>query len=226
MNIFGFDYDGTIINIEPQKAKTFGELISHNWGVGKKEAAQFWINGGGTSRRYKFDYFYKKRFNEKLSDKTYDEIESKYSKTLKQFFYPKVKLLSHALDILRFVQSKFDFVFVSSGVPLEEIKYLVHLNGLSDYFDLVLGTSKKYPTKREHFKEILQAKKPDFWMFMGDSAEDMKLAKEYKAITIGLPTNESEINLKNAGADYVCSLKESKSVIKKLLTNYNSASEF
>lgn len=54
---------------------------------------------------------------------------------------------------------------------------------------------------------------------MGDSAEDIKVARSYKAITIGLPTNQPKKVLKNAGANFVCSLKESKSVIKKLLAN-------
>lgn len=218
MKVFGFDYDGTIINIEPQKAKAFGDLIAKYWGVDKDEAANFWINGGGTSRRYKFDYFYEKKYGKKLQDKVYNEIESKYSTLLKQVYYPKVKLLPYALDILKFVRSRFDFVFISSGVPLEEIRYLVHLNGLSDYFDLVLGTSKKYLSKRNHFREILNTKKPSLLIFMGDSAEDVKVAKEYKAIAIGLPTNQPDLILKNAGADFVCSLKESKSVIKKLLS--------
>lgn len=189
MKIFGFDYDGTIINIEPEKANAFGELISKYWDVDKKEAADFWINGGGTSRRYKFDYFYEKQYTQKLPDKIYNEIEPKFSKLLQQKYYPKVRLLPYALDILKFVRAKFDFVFVSSGVPLEEIRYLVHFNGLSDYFDLVLGTSKKYLTKRNHFREILNTKKPSLLVFMGDSAEDIKVAKQYRAIAIGLPTN-------------------------------------
>lgn len=41
MNIFRFDYDGTIINIEPQKANAFGKLIYKYWGVDKKEAVNF-----------------------------------------------------------------------------------------------------------------------------------------------------------------------------------------
>ena len=219
MKVFGFDYDGTIINIEPQKAKAFGELVSKYWGVDEQEAANFWINGRGTSRRYKFDFFYKKKYAKKLPNKDYKEIESKYSALLKQIYYPKVKLLPYALDILKFVRSQFDFIFVSSGVPLKEIRYLVHLNGVSEYFDLVLGTSKKYLSKRNHFKEILNTKKPSLLIFIGDSAEDIKVAKQYRAITIGLPINQPNKELKNAGANFVCSLKESKSVIKKLLAN-------
>ena len=219
MKVFGFDYDGTIINIEPQKAKAFGELVSKYWGVDEQEAANFWINGRGTSRRYKFDFFYKKKYAKKLPNKDYKEIESKYSALLKQIYYPKVKLLPSALDILKFVRLQFDFIFISSGVPLEEIRYLVHLNGISEYFDLVLGTSKKYLSKKNHFREILNTKKPSLLIFMGDSAEDIKVAKRYRAITIGLPTNQPKKVLKNAGTNFVCSLKESKSVIKKLLVN-------
>lgn len=126
-------------------------------------------------------------------------------------------MLPHALDVLKFVRSRFDFVFVSSGVPLEEIRYLVKLNGLPDYFDLVLGTNEKYLSKRDHFKEILQTKKPSLFIFMRDSAEDVIIANQFNAISISLPTNQGEEVLKKTGAKFICSLEESIPIIKKLL---------
>ena len=62
MKIFGTDYDGVIINIEPQKAEVFGNLLNKKWQINKNEASNFWILKGGTPRKYKFDYFYQSRF--------------------------------------------------------------------------------------------------------------------------------------------------------------------
>jgi len=218
MKAFGFDFDGTIINIEPEKARVFGEIVGKYWGVDKGEASDYWHAKGGTSRRAKFDYFYEKKFKKKLGDDEYKLVEEKFSLRLKKDYYPKIRLLPGALSVLKFVRANFDFVFVSSGVPLGEIRYLVNLTGLSGYFDLVLGTSKKYLSKKEHFEEIIKSKKPDLLVYLADGIVDMQIAKELGIISIGIPTNRPVSNLRRAGADYISSLSNSISLIKKLLS--------
>lgn len=217
MKVFGTDYDGVVINIEPQKAEAFGALLHEKWNVNKEEAAKFWIGTGGKSRRSKFDHFYEKQFGKKLQDEDYKVIESRYGNILKTEFYPKLKLLPGASDLLQYARSHFDYTFVSSGVPMLEIEYLVDLNGLTKYFDKILGTNEKYPSKREHFQEILSTQKPDNLIFIADGTEDMKVAKEFGAITIGIPTNHSEGELSNAGARYTCDLSQAVPIIQKLL---------
>jgi|SRR3989344_961238 len=158
LKIFGTDYDGVIINIESQKAKTFGKLINDKWGIKQEDAAQYWVESGGKSRRYKFEHLYKNQFHRELSDKEYVSIESKYSELLESKYYSKIKLLPGALELLNFVRSCFDYTFVSSGMPMEQIKKLVKLNKVANYFDLVLGTDMRYLSKREHFRKIIKEK--------------------------------------------------------------------
>lgn len=217
MKIFGTDYDGVIINIEPQKAEAFGTILNKAWNICKEEAAKFWIATGGTSRRYKFDYFYAKQFGKQLKDEDYKTIEQEYSNVLKTQFYPTVALVPHALELLQFARSQFDYTFVSSGIPMEETRYLVNLNGISEYFDIVLGTNAIYTSKRDHFQEVIAKQKPDLFVFMADGLEDMKVAKEFSVISIGIPTNHSEEELCGAGATKVCTLSESIEFIRKLI---------
>jgi len=216
MKIFNTDYDGVIINIEPQKAEAFGALLNKHWGINKDEAARFWVETGGSSRRYKFDYFYKQRFQKELNDEKYQIIESEYSHLLKDEFYPRLQLLPHAKEILQYARSHYDFLFVSSGVPMEEIKYLVKLNGLSEYFNLVLGTDKTYDSKEKHFQKIIAEQKPDLLVYIADGLEDMKVAKDFKTVSIGVPTNHSEKELFEAGASHVCELNEVVPLLEKL----------
>jgi len=199
VKIFGTDYDGVIINIEPQKAKAFGDLLEKEWGVNKNAAARFWIEKVGTSRKYKFDYLYKKRFGKELNDSEYKKIEKTFSKMLKTEFYPKLKLLPGALELLKFIRSNFDYIFVSSGVSDEEIKYLVNLSGLSNYFDLILGTGSIYYSKQDHFRKIIKEQRPDLIAYVADGLEDMKIAKEFDVFSIGIPTNHSKEKLIAAG---------------------------
>nr|MBI5455732.1 HAD family hydrolase [Candidatus Levybacteria bacterium] len=220
MKAFGTDYDGVIINIEAQKAKAFGKLINKTWGVNQKEARDFWIEKGGTSRKYKFDYFYEKAFKKQLSDDEYKRIEIEFSRILKNEFYPRVKLLDGALELLKFCRENFDHTFVSSGVTMEEIKYLVELNGLSNYFDLTLGTDFKFISKNEHFNEIKRIWRPDEVYFLADGLEDMKIAKSFKFYSIGITTNHSKKDLENAGAsEVVDNLSQATLSIKKLVAN-------
>jgi phosphoglycolate phosphatase-like HAD superfamily hydrolase len=219
MKIIGFDYDGTIINIEPQKAQAFGELLFLRWGVDSQIASRFWIETGGTQRKYKFDYFYQKRYGCKLAEEKYKEIEKSYSLLLKEKFYPQVKLIPGALEILKFARNNFDVTFVSSGVPTKEINFLVKLNGVSRYFDFILGTDKKYPDKISHFKKTISTYSPNLLIYLADGLEDMIIAKKFEAISIGLTTNHSAVELKAKGANFVCNnLAQALDRCKKLIS--------
>lgn len=215
--VFGFDYDGTIINIEPQKANAFGEILNQYWGIDRQGAAKYWIEGGGTSRRFKFDYFYKQQYGRDLADDDYHNIEQVFSRTLRTKYYPKVQLLPHALETLEFVRERFGYLFVSSGVPMEEIKYLVKLNGVLSFFDIVLGTDDKFRSKRDHFNLVIKTQQPQLMFYLGDGLEDMRVAKEYDIVSIGLPTNSSRQSLLEAGAEYVCETHDVNQLISKIL---------
>ncbi len=218
MKIFGTDYDGVIINIEPQKAEAFGNLLNKEWNIDKQEASKLWIATGGTSRRYKFDFYYQKQFNMQLSDAEYKLVEKKFSDLLKSEYYPKLELLPGALELLKYTKQSFDFSFVSSGVPMEEINYLVNLNGISKYFDLVLGTDETYKTKNNHFKKIIDEKNPDILIFIADGLEDMKVTKEFSVIqSIAITSNHSKEELIDAGAkNVVDNLNQALSLIEHL----------
>jgi phosphoglycolate phosphatase-like HAD superfamily hydrolase len=217
MKVFGTDYDGVIINIEPQKAEAFGDLLHRRWGVPKDEAAQFWMQTGGSSRRSKFDYFYTKQYGETLSDSAYQAIEQEFSSILKTQWYPTVHLLPYALELLQYARATFDFTFVSSGIPMQELHDLLTLNGIAHYFDLVVGTNEHYRSKHDHFKEIITQQNPSLMIFIADGLEDMKVARAFGAVSIGIPTNHTTQALLSAGADHVCDLSESIETMEKIV---------
>lgn len=217
MKVFGTDYDGVIINIEPQKAELFGAILNQYWKIDKQEGKEFWHATGGTSRKYKFDYFYKKQFGKQLPEIEYKKIESVFSEFLKEKLYSKLELLPGALELLKFARSNFDHTFISSGVPMEEIKYLTEINNVSGYFNLILGTDNEYPSKTEHFKKIISEWNPDKFIFVADGIKDMQFARNANAIPIGIPTNHTEQELKKAGAEKTSSLQNIIPIIKSLM---------
>jgi len=67
-----------------KKSAAFADLVNDEWGINKNEAYECWRDFAGTSRRFKFDYFYEKKFNKKLNDRAYQLIEPKLSNLLKR----------------------------------------------------------------------------------------------------------------------------------------------
>ena len=217
MKAIGFDYDGVLTNIESEKARAFADTVSDEWNTDIKAASEFWLSQGGTSRKFKFDHFYKKQFRKEIPDDTYKEIESKFSQLLRKKYYPEIKLLPHITEVLDYARKNFEYMFISSGIPENEIRYLAELNKINWYFDIVLGTNDYYKTKKDHFYEIRKTKGPSTLIFVGDSAEDMKIAKISGAIAVGLTTNHTTEELKRSGADLVCDLETLKFTLEKIV---------
>lgn len=217
MKVFGTDYDGVMINIEPQKAAAFGALASKRGRVDEKTAKDFWFHGNVSGRRGIFNGVYEQKFGDKISDEEYKFAENEFSELLKDKFYPSARLLPGALDLIKFARTNFDRTFISSGVPMEEIKYLAGLNGIADYFDLILGTDDQFPTKKEHFNKINAEWHPANLIFVADGLTDMKIAKANGAIPIGVPTNHTPQELMDAGAVVIASLSEAIFAVRKFL---------
>jgi len=217
MKVIGFDYDGTLTNIEPEKAKAFDDILNTEWKVSIPEASDFWLSQGGTSRRFKFDHFYKQQYTIDLPDEVYEEVESKFSQLLREKYYPGIKLLPHIEEVLNFSKNNFGYTFVASGIPEKEIQYLIESNNIGTYFNKVMGTNGIYKTKKDHFEEIKKTTHPTVMLFVGDSAEDMKMAKSSEITAIGLTTNHTDKDLKRAGADAVCDLDNLQNTLNKFI---------
>ena len=216
MKVFGTDYDGVMINIEPQKAEAFGSLVSRWWGVNEDKARDFWFHGNVSGRKAIFNGVFREKYDVNLEDEEYKSIECEFGDLLKNEFYPAVKLLPGAMDLIKSARNNFDRMFISSGVPMEEIEFLAKLNGVAGYFDLILGTSEKFPTKTDHFNEVKARWSPQKMFFVADGLSDMKIAKECGAVPIGITTNHSKEELANAGAAAVCELSEAILKISQL----------
>ena len=217
MKVIGFDLDGSLIDIENEKSRAFGMILSQFWGVDAKEAAKYWIDTGGKSRRSKFDYFFNKQYGKVLTDEEYGKIEKVFSGKLKNEFYPKIKFLRGALDLLEFSRKNFDVLFISSGVPDEEVKYLIELKAFGHYFNKIYGTGDKFKSKEDHFKQVIKEFNPELIVFIGDGLEDMRVGKKFNAVTIGIPSHQTKEKLIEAGARYVLQTHEIVDLLKDIV---------
>jgi len=217
MKIIGFDFDGVFINIEDEKARLFGEILYTHWGINSNLARKVWVLNLGKSRRFKFDCLYRNNFKTKLKNEQYQEVESEFSEILVEKYYPNANLIKESFEIARYYKGKFDISFISSGVTDKELQILVTRYGLTPYFDYVFGTNQKYKSKNEHFAELSKNNNIDFGIFIGDGLEDMRIAKQFNFIAVGLPVNHGAHALFDAGADSVCTYAQLSSELENLI---------
>lgn len=67
-----------------------------------------------------------------------------------------------------------------------------------------MGTNDLLKSKVEHFRKIVDEKKPALLVFAGDAAQDMMVAKEFGAKAIRVLTNRPKEELEKTGATVTC----------------------
>ena len=219
MKMIGYDFDGVFTNIEKEKAILFGETLHKLWGIDPELACETWIRNLGTSRRYKFDQLYSNKFQDKLSEEQYYEVENVFSKSLMVDYYPNATLVHEVVETAKDLNKRFDVSFISSGVTDSELKSIVSMYGIDQYFDHVFGTNHLYKSKVDHLNVITEESAPSLGIFIGDGLEDMRVAKQFNFMAIGIPSNHKPQALREAGADLISSPRELKMHLHRFLEN-------
>lgn len=102
-------------------------------------------------------------------------------------------------------------LFVSSAGYHDNVVESIKRARLEEFFDLILGNPSRYKSteKESHLKTITQFLGVPFRdfssvaFFLGDSVNDMAVAKRNNVFAIGITTTVDESVLKAAGADAV-----------------------
>ena len=210
----GCDFDNTLVFTEELKSDIFAKIIKEEWDINFDLAKEHWPKFVG--RRNIFDSIYKQKFHKNLSDKEFKRVNDKFTEII-SVEYKNCELVPNILDFLKFCSNKFDFFFVCSGVPNNELKQALKIKNIYKYFDYIQGTTKMYRNKEDILNKILNMCKPKLAFFLGDHPIDMKAASKVKMIGIGLLTTNSSEDLLRAGATYTTTPDKILSLIKDLL---------
>jgi HAD superfamily hydrolase (TIGR01549 family) len=168
-----FDFDGVILESSDIKTTALGRLFETEYPDRVHEIIEYHKNNMGISRYVKFRYIYESILEKHLSGDEEKRLGEKFSSLVLD------EVLSAPLvdGVERFLKKNLGryAMFVASGTPDEELKFIVKKRGLDGYFLEVHGSPTE---KAQIIEEILSRNKwmPSEVVFIGDAQSDMKAA--------------------------------------------------
>ena len=169
-----FDLDGVIIESAGIKTEAFRTLFA---GYPDKlpQIIAYHEKNAGISRYVKFRYIYNKMLGKELAPEREKELGEEFSRiVLGQIL--KAPFVDGAIKFLK-NNSKHYLLFIASGTPEEELKYILQYRGLESYFRGAYGTPQ---TKTEITQRILAEHKLTCHevIFVGDAESDRTVAED------------------------------------------------
>lgn len=177
-----FDFDGTICDSLEVKEKAFGEVyIKYGQDI-SQEVMSFHRNNLGVPRQDKFYHFQKNIVQEDYSLERINELSCIFSEIVKQKVVG-ANLIEGALKFLKENCRKYH-LFISSATPQKELFEIIEKKDLSQFFISISGSPD---TKVDHINNILaEGYDKKQIIYVGDSLQDMKAAKEANIDFIGI----------------------------------------
>jgi len=168
------DFDGVILESVDIKTRAFRELFK-NYPEHVDDIAAYHLKNGGMSRFKKFAYIYSEILKKPLYEDEIKKLGESFSKIVlsELISCPYVK---GAQEFLKEYSNKTN-LFIASGTPVDELRYITDKRNISQYFKGIYGTPL---TKSEILKKIgleFGFKNSDL-IFIGDSINDYDGAKD------------------------------------------------
>lgn len=168
-----FDFDGVILDSVESKTRAFARLFAP-WGA---EAVQHMVDyhraHGGISRFEKIRYFYREVLREPLSD---SEL-AKHADDFRTFAFNEVVAASWIPGAKEFLDTWHTHyaMFIASGTPDGELREIIDLRGMQQYFAEVHGSPE---AKESIIQSILlrYTLAPQDVVFIGDAITDYRAA--------------------------------------------------
>lgn len=170
-----FDFDGVILESADIKTDAFRKLFTSASTEKLNEIINYHINNMGISRYIKFKHIYNDILKLPLTAEKEEELGREFTlivlnEVLVAPFVPGV------IDFLNKNQKLF-MMFIASGTPEEELRYIVKKRELGQYFREIHGTPKD---KASIIADIMHRYrwKPNEIVFVGDAESDWKASEK------------------------------------------------
>ncbi|SNB47007.1 HAD family hydrolase [Geobacter sp. DSM 9736] len=169
-----FDFDGVILESVHVKTKAFITLFS-NYPEQIDQIKEFLLKNGGMNRFEKFETIYRDILQTEVATEEIELLGQEFS----QLVFAEVTNAPFVPGAKEFIESnsrKYSLA-IASATPEPELRRIVELRGLSQYFSSVLGAPAN---KAQNLLKILSRHqvKPIEAIFIGDSRADYEGARK------------------------------------------------
>jgi len=169
-----FDFDGVIVESADIKTQAFVEIFA-DYPQKREEIINYHLINAGISRYIKFRHIYKQILGQELSKEKELKLGERFSQIVLQQIL-NAPLVAGAKEFLDANKSRYQF-FIASGTPEEELRNIINIKGLQQYFKEIHGSPRK---KTEIISEIRNKYGFDRkeTIFIGDAESDRLAAEE------------------------------------------------
>lgn len=168
-----FDFDGVLVDSTKIKTSAFKELFSTFGDDVINRILDYHKRHGGISRVDKIKYAFENIMKVPLSEKEHLEYSKRYSEIVVEDVI-QANWVKGAKNYLKEMHTRVP-IFVISGTPGDELRYVIEKRGMSHYFKEILGSPVKKPV---HVRNLLRQYKlqPRRCVFIGDALTDYDAA--------------------------------------------------
>jgi HAD superfamily hydrolase (TIGR01549 family) len=183
-----FDFDGVIVDSSATKTEAFRTLFGNYDSEIIEEAVAYHRLHGGISRIEKIRYVHQEILKFPLAEKDLAVWAERYSKLVVDKVID-ADWIAGAKEFLDDIPGMLP-VFLISGTPEKELKYIVEQREMTSCFQEVLGSPTRKPN---HIRCILSKYRlnPEQCVFVGDALTDFSAAQETGLSFVGI---QGEIN--------------------------------
>ncbi|HKZ44019.1 MAG TPA: HAD family hydrolase [Anaerolineales bacterium] len=207
-----FDWDGTLVNSLEVKIKNAGTLFQKVFDLLPVKVEEAYRRHSGIPRRQLFDAILADLGRPALETGEFDSLSSRFSEmNTKALSDPALPGLIPAAtpSVLKTLQEKGCFLFISSSAATEELKEIAGSLGLSKYFleagGEIMGSYPGFNKGKDHVNHVCQkyGLAREELLFVGDDLSDIRLGHEAGVMTIARVGTYTEEELKDYNADAV-----------------------
>lgn len=166
-----FDFDGVLVESVDVKTQSFAEMYKPYGEDIVRLVTAYHLENGGISRYEKFRYYEEHLLGKSVCADNEKILAETFSKLVKDAVI-SAPFVPGAFEFLSSYRNDFVF-FIASGTPEEELKEIVTLRGLDQFFIAVYGAPAK---KEEIINEICMRHELEKCsvLMVGDSLSDYK----------------------------------------------------
>ncbi len=214
----GFDFDGTLIMSEEQKAKAMIDIFRESFNTKKGITTAYQKTSLlGLNRQQKINFIFHNLFHRQPTKKEFTTVTNQFSQRYQQSM--NTCPLFQCSNIIKELRSQVKFIFLLSLENTREVKAIAKHCGVAKYFDEILGGPKSKIENLQHILEKHHLKSTEV-IYIGDSHSDVIASKKLKIKVVLLGKKHTYEKLKeDLEADFrfssLCDLPKNLQKFKK-----------